>query len=388
MFTGTFRYAALKRVPFGRPAAEAVRDEVELAGDRRVLVVSNRSLMREGKIVAGIVAALGERHAGTFGVVPAHSPRGSVIAIAEAARASNADLLLAVGGGSVIDACKAAQLALWRGARTTDELAALRSKVWIDASISTEPHDQRPRMVAVPTTLSAAEFTWYAGVTDETRGVKETYTNARVIPRAIILDPAVLLATPLDLFLASGIKALDHAVERITSRQANPLSDAPALQAIRLIARGLPKAKADPADLAARQDCQLGAWLSVQGVLAGVGTGLSHAIGHVLGAHAHVPHGETSCVTLPAVLDWSAEEPGHRQALVSEAFGAPGQPAGALIRNLVASLGLPTRLGDVGVDRSQFPAIALKVLDDRATPNSARPVRSASDVEAVLERAA
>src|SRR3546814_20027143 len=136
-------------------------------------------------------------------------------------------------------------------------------------------------------------------------GVQTCALPILLMPRSVILDPAPTVHTPEWLWLSTGIRALDHCVEGICSVQADAFCDGAYLHGLRLLGRGLPRVKADPADLRARLDCQLGAWLSMTGVGSGVPKGASHAIGHVLGGTCNVPPGYTSCVMLPAVLRWN-----------------------------------------------------------------------------------
>ena len=142
-----------------------------------------------------------------------------------------------------------------------------------------------------------------------------------MMPQAVILDPAVTIHTPEWLFLSTGIRAVDHAVETICSILPAPFSDGMALQALRLLSASLPAVKANPGDLEARLNCQLGAWMSIMGALNNVPMGASHGIGHVLGGTAHVPHGYTSCVMLPHVLRFNEPVNPARQSWVSEAMG-------------------------------------------------------------------
>jgi len=148
----------------------------------------------------------------------------------------------------------------------------------------------------VPTTLSAAEFTPFAGVSDASRHVKEGYAHPLLAPRAVILDPAATLETPPQLWLSTGMKAVDHAVEQLCNPVRTPYADALAEEGLTRLARGLPASKADPADLEARQQCQFGMWLAMSGAGAGQGLGASHAIGHTLGGSYGIAHGITSCV--------------------------------------------------------------------------------------------
>lgn len=137
-----------------------------------------------------------------------------------------------------------------------------------------------------------------------------------------------------------------------------------------------------------RLDLQFGMWLSIGAGTSGVGTGASHGIGHVLGAACHVPHGHTSCVMLPSVLRWNLPVNGERQKRVSEAFGKPGTAAADLVAGLVADLGLPRTLRDVGVGPDRFREIGEKSMHDRAVLNNPRPITRPEQVVEILELAA
>ena len=205
------------------------------------------------------------------------------------------------------------------------------------------------RTITVPTTLSAGEYTASAGCTDTARNVKESYSHPLMMAKSVVLDPRATLHTPEWLFLSTGIRAVDHAVEDICSPLCQPQSEGASAQALKLLGHGLRGVKADAEDLGARLECQLGAWLSMIGSQTGVPKGASHGIGHVLGGTAHVPHGYTSCVMLPHVLRFNHEVNADRQAVVSDALGDRGAPAADLVAGLIADLGLPSRLRDVGV---------------------------------------
>ena len=138
------------------------------------------------------------------------------------------------------------------------------------------------------------------------------------------------------LWLSTGIRAVDHCVEGICSNEASPYGDAQALHGLALLARGLPRVKADPADLDARLDCQLGSWLSMAPLVAGVPMGASHGIGYVLGAVFDIPHGHTSCIMLPSVMRWNKPANAERQALVAAAMGHPGEDAGDVLDAFIA----------------------------------------------------
>lgn len=381
---GLYRQYAIERVVHGVPAEKAVPAEAERLGATKVFIVSTRSLARNTDAVQKIAAGLGARFAGSFDEVPAHTPREAVIAGAAAARAAGADLMVAVGGGSAIDGTKAMLQAMWHGVTEARGLDALTGR---GRAEPTGLSDGRIRMVAVPTTLSAAEFTFYAGVTDTAKGIKQSFSDPLMVPRTVILDPAITVHTPMRLFLGTGIRAVDHAVERLCSLIRHPFSDATAVEALRLLNRGLPAVQQDPGNLAARLDCQLGAWMSIFGGMAGVPVGASHGIGHVLGAHAGVPHGETSCVMLPSVMQWNRGVNFEEQLRVAHAFERTDDDAAGAVRDLIASLGLPTRLRDVGVKREDFQVIAEKSMHDLAVKTNPRPIEKPADVVEILELA-
>jgi maleylacetate reductase len=385
---GVYVVPAQDRVVFGRPADAAVVAEADRHRAQRIFVVSTRSLAR---LAAGplqrIVAALGPRCAGTFAEVRAHSPREDVIAVAAAARAARADLLIAVGGGSVIDATKAALICLWLRLDSPEAMEPYRSGAPGDIARRIEPPPDPIRMIAVSTTLSASEFTASAGVTDARTAAKQSFTHRLLVPREAVLDPAATLDTPEWLLFATGIRAVDHAVESYCSALANPATEALSLQGLRLLHRALPRIKADPGDLHARLEAQFGMWQSIAAAAAGAGSGASHGIGYVLGASYGVPHGHTSCVMLPAVLTWNAAVNAERQRALSEAMAAPDRPAPALIAELVATLDQPGSLRAVGIARDDLDAIAERALTYPQLRLNPRPVTTAAQVREILELA-
>jgi len=385
---GVFLIPAQERVVFGRPAAEAVVAEADRHGGRRIFVVSTRSLARlSGGPLQRIVAALGARHVGTFAEVSSHSPREDVLAAAAAARAAGADLLVAVGGGSVIDATKAAQLCLWHDLDTPESMEPYRGGAGAGIARPIEPPADPIRMIAVSTTLSASEFTSNAGVTCARTRAKQSFSHRLFVPRQVVLDPAATLDTPDWLLYATGIRAVDHAVESYCSPLANPATEALSLQGLRLLYRSLPQIKARPRELAPRLEAQFGMWQSIAAAGAGAGSGGSHGIGYVLGATFGVAHGHTSCVMLPAVLRWNAATNGDRQRALSEAMGAPDQPAASLIAGLIAALDLPGTLRAVGIQRDNLDTIAERALSYPQVRMNPRPIETATQVREILDLA-
>lgn len=388
MIRGTHRYPPMERVIYGIPLAEALAEEVNRLDARAVYVMASGTLDRETDVVEGVRRVLGNRLAGVCAKIGSHTPRVDVVAAANQARAAGADLLLTVGGGSVTDAAKMVGLCLGNDVTAPEHLDAFRAVVSPDGKTRRPPvKPPEVRSIDVPTTLSAGEFTAMAGCTDTVRHVKESFAHPLMMPQAVILDPAVTVHTPEWLFLSTGIRAVDHAVEDICSINPTPFSDGMSMQALRLLAAGLPAVKADPADLEARLNCQLGAWMSIMGSQNGVAKGASHGIGHVLGGTANVPHGYTSCVMLPHVLRFNETVNAERQAWVSEALGRSGEKAADAVAGLIASLGLPATLRDVGAKAEQLDEIAAGSMHDRWVHTNPRKIDGPATVRVLLDAA-
>jgi maleylacetate reductase len=386
---GRVVFSQMDEVIFGIPAAQAVADLARRAGAERVLLMVSGTLNRETEEIARIRAALGNTCAAVFDRMPPHTPRKAVIEAAEMAREANADLIVTVGGGSITDAAKAVQLCLANDVRSAEALDALRPAKGPDGTIGPPPcHAPTVRQIAVPTTLSAGEFSAIAGVTDERTRVKELFRHPRIIPAAVILDPAITIHTPEWLFLSTGIRALDHCVEGICSQEAHPYADAQALRGLGLLASGLSRVKADPSNLQARLDCQIGSWLSMGPLASGVPMGASHGIGYVLGAAFDIPHGHTSCIMLPAVMRWNKAANAERQAMVAAAMGHPGEDAGDLLDVFIGGLGMPRSLSAVNIGPESFDRIALQAMETPWVPRNPRPIDGPPQVREILELAA
>jgi maleylacetate reductase len=388
MRSGIYSYPNTQRVIFGTTFEQAISKELETIGAQRVYVLSSGSLYRETEVVNQLKTVLGSRCVGLFHEMPAHTPRIPVVKAAQEAQHAQADLILTLGGGSMTDAGKMVTLCMSNGIESAQDLDRLATKVHADGRIE-RPEFQPPTVPCsvISTTLSAGEFSALAGCTDTVRGMKENFLHPKASPRSVILDPALTLHTPEWLWLSTGIRAVDHAVEDLCSINTQPISEATSFQALRLLGRGLRAVKKDPADLEARLDCQLGAWMSIIGSSAGVQKGASHGIGHILGGTAGVPHGYTSCVMLPHVLRFNQSINGAQQKLVSEALGEPHKPACDVVSDLVAQLGLPSTLREVGVKADMLDLIAQNSMHDRLIHSNPRKIHGPEDVRRILEAA-
>jgi maleylacetate reductase len=386
---GRVVFSRMDEVLFGVPAAEAVAEQARRHDAHRVFLMVSGTLNRETEEVERIRRALGERCAAVFDRMPPHTPRRAVIDAAGQARDAGADLIVTLGGGSTTDGAKAVQLCLANDVRTPETLDALRPVAGPDGTLGPPPcNSPRVRQIAVPTTLSAGEFSAIAGVTDERRHVKELFRHPDIIPAAVILDPAVTVHTPEWLFLSTGIRAVDHCVEGICSGEANPFADAQALRGLALLASGLPRVRADPTDLDARLDCQIGSWLSMGPLAAGVPMGASHGIGYVLGAAFDIPHGHTSCIMLPAVMRWNKAANVERQALVAAAMHHAGEDAADVLDAFIGGLGMPRSLSAVNIGPENFDRIAEQAMHTPWVPRNPRPIGGPAQVREILALAA
>ena len=377
--SGRVVFTDMEEVHYGKPAAQSVAEVVKAHGAERVFLMVSGTLNRETDEIEKVRRALGNKCVGTFDRMPAHSPRSAVIAAAAQAREAKADLIVTLGGGSITDGAKAVQLCLANDITTVEGLDKLRNA---DVKAPTV------RQVSIPTTLSAGEFSGIAGVTNEATKVKELFRHPLTIPQAVILDPEVTRHTPMWLFLSTGIRAVDHCVEGVCSNESTEFTNASALHGLSMLARGLPKVKADPTDMRARLDCQIGSWLSMGGLAAGVPMGASHGIGYVLGAVFDVPHGHTSCIMLPWVMRWNKSANADRQALIANAMGHPGKDAGDVLDEFIRGLGMPRSLGEVKIGKEHFDRIAAQAMGTPWVPRNPRKIDGPAQVKEILELAA
>ena len=324
MKSGTHTFLPTERVHFGAGSLNKLEEEARPFD--RAFVVTGRTLYEQTGLIRRAEALLGEKHAGTFAGLGQHTPGSAVEAVAGEAEMAAADLLVSVGGGSVIDGMKAV-------ARQLDY----------------------PAQVAVPTTLSAAEWAHRVGVTDETKGRKSGFADTKAVPAVVVLDPETTVFTPGRLWLSTGIRALDHAVEGVLYGGEHPVTDVTGLEGMRRLFEYLPRSKDNPQDTDVRGELQVAAWLSYFAPL-NTPMGLSHALGRRIGASYGVPHGITSCITLAPSLDHMRKwVPEGRWKKLEEAFG--GDPA-EKVAGLVEKLGLPNRLRDAGVPEDDLEEIA------------------------------
>ncbi|MDD9890444.1 MAG: iron-containing alcohol dehydrogenase [Gammaproteobacteria bacterium] len=386
-----FNYSALETVVVGESVQNALPRLVEKLGAKRPFLVASSSLSRATNEFSELQSALDGNCVGLFDQIGSHTPREDVLKVLAAVRNTDADLLISLGGGSIIDASKAVQLAIDQEVETESQLLeyaqhsdGTRGAKWGNFSLFSEA--SKIRQIAVPTTLSGAEYSNNAGVLNTKSSTKEGYRGLDLCPQCIIYDPELSTYTPEWLWLSTAIRSLDHAVEGYCSKDSTPYLDAHFLQAMTLFADSLPVVKMNPQNREARSQNFQAVWLACCG-LGTVPHGASHGIGYILGSYCGVPHGYTSCVMLPAVLEWNSSEFSGRQKNIAAALESAKSPASIAIRELISSLELPTALRDVGVKKEQLDEIAERAIKHPVVRRNPKELSKASQVREILELA-
>jgi len=342
--TGEFNLSRLERVIYGPGKISTLKDEVEKRQLKRALVVTT-DVVAALPILGEVTGALGARCAGVFARVVQHVPRGTVDELRQQIERIDADSVVSFGGGSPIDSCKVAIYGL------------LPKRELIH--------------IAVPTTLSAAEYTHAGGVTDESTRVKSGVYDPRVLPRTVINDPVLTLSTPDWLWVSTGMRALDHAIEGASAIRHQPISDALATKAIALFVNHMKPSIETSGDeqLAHRGYCQTAAWFSIFGAM-NTRFGLSHLLGHQIGPRWNVPHGITSCITLPHAMRFMAGIAPERFAPVAEGFAIPFDPTDPTTAALacaertaefIAQFDVPRTLKAAGIPRGEIQDVVAPI---------------------------
>jgi maleylacetate reductase len=333
--TGAFGYINPPLIRWGAGSIGELAADLDRLGARNLGLVTTRSVKANSELMAAVVKALGAKPAATV-VIGQHAPTADVDHAVEAAAGAGADAIVSVGGGSPIDAAK---------------IVALRVGEQRSGGAPL-PH------IAVPTTLSAAELSAGAGITTEA-GDKSGLRDPGLLPSEVIYDADLTLLTPVELWLSTGIRAVDHAVEGFLADGEHPFSDTLALDALRRLIRGLPEAKARPGDLDVRTDNQLGAWFSMT-LPDWSAIGLSHMMGKAIGARHGIPHGVTSCLLLPHAMRYRATQQPDRMVELARGIGAGDEvdSAADLVFGLIRDLGLPQHIADYGIGEPELRVAA------------------------------
>lgn len=371
-----FQYIPVERIHYGiNVVKDGLVKEIQKFNRNRALIVTTNSML-ETVPFKKMLESLKSNHIETFvKCSKQHVPSDMLMQGVQDIFRFQPDLIISCGGGSPIDEAKIIAMILSEGIKTGEDLY-LYSENMKEKAIQMKnaiPH------IAIPTTLSASEFTSIAGVTNGKNHIKYKFSHLNMTPSFVFLDPVFTENTPSWLWVSTGIRAVDHAVETLYSPKPNPINTGLALQAIKKLYVYLPLSKKDPANLEYRLECQIGAWLSLFSVV-NIKLGLSHSIGHQLGALFNIPHGMTSAIMLPHVMKYLLPRTYEEQAQIPIVLGKAelgqnsreiSQKAPHLIRGLIEELELPHRIRDFNVSKDQIPTLIHNILIDIQSENNA-----------------
>jgi alcohol dehydrogenase class IV len=358
-FKDFYQFIAPTRVIAGRGLIEGIGFEFAKEGAKRIMIVTDEVIRGTGlvdKVEAGVTDG-GLEVAGVYDGVPPDSDSAVVLACSTAAHAQGANAFLAVGGGSVMDTAKAADVIFTHGGEPRD-WEGYYGLPRDDDGLG-RPHELAP-MACIPTTAgTGSEVSFAAVIKDRDEHIKFQVADLPMYPRLAVLDPESTRTLPPHIAAATGMDAMTHAIEGHVSSEWNPHASAYALGALRLIRDNLEQAVAHPDDEDARGNMLIASNLAIQPTSSGA-IGITHSLSHPCGAHYDVPHGVANAINLPWVIEYNAaggDPIADRYREINDLFelevGGSGEQIGhALadhVRGVAQRLGLPTRLSEVGV---------------------------------------
>lgn len=395
-----FNYPALPAsIVSGINEIDRLGKHMDLRGARRVMVLCGPNILQNSNVVDRVERALGERCVGRFSDVSPHSPVDVLRAALTVARRLQPDTLVSVGGGSTVTTAQGLALLL-----STDRDLIDFAARFVPPDRVLPPMAELPtvttRVVAVPTTMGAAEIGHaVGGFTDETRTHKIIVGgDGRTSPNLVVVDGEALRTTPRRVLTGTSMGQLRVAIESFASTAHNPISDAMALHAIRLLHQNLHRGWIDEVEVLLRIK---GACMLASMGQAAMGTGsgklgVNSAIAHQLGAICNVAHGEVNAILLPHTILLNAQALDGRLQLVAEALTISSEGRGVKdlaqdvsreIARLGTLLGLPARLRDVGVSPDHFEQVAVAALGDRALATNPVPIKNAGQIIQLLRAA-
>ena len=364
-----YQFLPVERIHYGvHVVAEQLVNEVQRLNGSRILMVTTNSILKT-KAYHRMLELLTVHHIDVFETCSKqHVPGNILLQDLAAIRQFNPNLILSCGGGSSIDAAKILSFVLAENIQSEEELYLYSENMRKKTATMTNylPH------IAIPTTLSASEFTSIAGATNNKDHAKYKFSHVNMTPKLVFLDPVFTEETPDWLWISTGIRAVDHAVETLYSPLPNPINTSLSLQALKKLYEYLPLSKKNPTNLEYRLECQVGAWLSLFSAV-NIKLGLSHSIGHQLGAHYDIPHGMTSAIMLPHVMKFLLPRTYQEQAQIPEVLGKTevhlsakmkASLAPTLIKGLIQELEIPHRLRDFHVSKESIPFVVKNILMD------------------------
>lgn len=373
------------RIFHGADSLAQLGRELDRAGARRAAVVCGP--WAKGSLLDQIHAAIGERCAGVFADVEAHSPLHSVEAAAAHMASLDADAAIALGGGSAIVTARAASILLAekRGVRelctTTGADGVLKSPKLLAAKV--------PQFV-VPTTPTTAMVKAGSAVFDPDTDERLPLFDPKTRAHSVFIHPQFIQSSPDSLVISASLNTFAMAIEGLVSRSGNPMSDGLLMHALRLVGGHLrrPGTLGDPA---VRGELLLAAILCGQGT-DHTGAGITTVLGHAIGARYGTENGVANAIVLPQVLRFNADAAEAGLAKVAAALDLPRGSSESLAQTIARSLeaifsamAVPRQLRDVGVPRESLPDIAAHAMGDWFLKGNPRQVREAAELQHLME---
>lgn len=390
-------------LPFDKAAARHI---IGTLSCQRTYIVASKGLASHSDSLVKLENALHHKHVGTWMGMPAHTPYDALIPILRDIREKAADCLVTLGGGSLADGAKLLTYALANGVESVEDLVRLEaSYLKLDLEAVSRGEDSSlgnaptVPLVFIPTTLSGAEYSKFAGCTNPTNRMKVQFTHPGMLAKILILDGELCRSTPDWVWRSTGVRAIDHCVENICSSRPKPESDDACLEGLGLLTRSLLRYVKEPDDMAARLDCQLGCNKAMTGLTMYVPCGASHGIGHNLGPLG-VGHGQTSCILLPSVMKYNAPANSQRQKIIMDKLWSEPEvaqvlekrglvegkvDAGDMLRAVFDELDMPRSLESVGVGREQWDQLARNSLADSFCHANVIPLVEAQQIKDILD---
>ncbi|MGA3083686.1 MAG: iron-containing alcohol dehydrogenase [Thermodesulfobacteriota bacterium] len=380
----SFVYFGTTKIIFGNGSStQELESEISALGCSRAIVVTDQGIIKAG-LLDKITSSLGDKCVGVFSDIPQDTGIDVVDRAAKFAKEKGADIVVSVGGGSVIDTAKCMCILLTEGGSLSD---------FEGIQLLTRP--QTPHIVIPTTAGTGSEVTWMAVIFDKSKGQKILIVESFNAPRVAILDPTLTAKLPTLLTASTGMDAFCHAVEAISSMQREPIADALGLHAIRLLNKYLPQCVKNGSDLIARGQVQLAATMAGW-AFGNAMVGLVHAMAHSIGAVSHVPHGIANGILLPHCMEFNLPNAQDYYAEIAQAMGVyekgstTQQAAKAAVKavfDFTKKIGHPQKLSEFGVKEENIIKAADLSMSDGSIVNNARDVTDSSEVLAIYRKA-
>ncbi len=366
---------------FGPGARKELPEVLTRMGVKKALVTSDKGLIKVGttKMVTDVLDEMGF----PYDIYSEIKPNPTVTNVkqgVEAFKASGADCIIAIGGGSSMDTAK--------GIGIVANNPEFGDIVSLEGCAPTK--NKSVPIIALPTTAgTGAEVTINYVIIDEERQAKMVCVDPNDIPAVAIVDPELMYSLPKGLTAATGMDALTHAIEGYITKGAWIMSDMYELQAIKMIAENLPIAVEEPTNPVGREGMALAQYIAAQ-AFSNVGLGLVHGMAHPMGSLHDIPHGVANALLLPTIMEFNMPTRIEKYGIIAQHMGVDttgmtseeaAQAAVDAVRELSIRVGIPQHLSEIGITEADIPALAAQAITDVCTPGNPRDVTEAEIIE-------